>query len=368
MKLALISPNKDAYSETFIQQHKKHLDADVKFYYGGFLPMYLEEEGYLKPSFANRLICICKRILGINVPDNYLRTKSLEKSFKNNGIKVVYAEYGQSGVAVMDICRKYNIPLIVNFHGYDISEKNVLAQFSDRYKELFVYASYIVAVSKVMKQKLLDMGCNADKIVYTPCAPDDSFFKITPTYTEDAFLAVGRFVEKKAPYYTILAFKRVVDKYPQAKLYMVGKGELWESCRNIVRYFKLEDNVYFLGAVMPKDIMKYYSTVRAFVQHSITAENGDMEGTPVAVLEASAAGVPVVSTKHAGIQDVIIDDKTGFLVNEHDVDAMAERMLLLLDDSNLAETIGQAGRSNTKEKYSLKIHIDTLNKAIANSL
>ncbi len=89
-----------------------------------------------------------------------------------------------------------------------------------------------------------------------------------------------------------------------------------------------------------------------------------MEGTPVAILEASAAALPVISTRHAGIPDVIIDGETGFLVDEHDVDGMAENMIKLLDNPDLSEKMGKAGRKNIFEKYRMEIHMDNLNKVI----
>ena len=100
------------------------------------------------------------------------------------------------------------------------------------------------------------------------------------------------------------------------------------------------------------------------MQHSITANNGDMEGTPLAVLEASAAGIPVISTNHAGIPDVVIDEKTGFLVNEHDVDGMAQKMMLLLNDVEKAKIMGNEGKVLIKAHFSLDNYIETLNKII----
>lgn len=106
----------------------------------------------------------------------------------------------------------------------------------------------------------------------------------------------------------------------------------------------------------------------AFVQHSITAINGDQEGTPVAILEASAAGLPVISTFHAGIPDVIINEETGLLVNEHDVEGMAQKMILLLQNNELAKTLGKNGKERIQTNFSQARHLhvidDLINKAI----
>lgn len=97
-----------------------------------------------------------------------------------------------------------------------------------------------------------------------------------------------------------------------------------------------------------------------FLQHSIVAADGNSEGAPVGIIEASAAGLPVVSTLHAGIPDVIINNETGLLVNEHDVDAMGERIFNLIQDKTYAQAMGQKSRQRIREKFTMKRHIDLI--------
>ena len=99
---------------------------------------------------------------------------------------------------------------------------------------------------------------------------------------------------------------------------------------------------------------------RVFVQHSLVPASGDCEGTPVAVLEAAASGLPVVSTRHTGIVDAVIEGQTGFLVNEGDIDSMAEYIYLLLSDPARAAEMGQRARECITQKFSLEGSIETL--------
>ena len=92
----------------------------------------------------------------------------------------------------------------------------------------------------------------------------------------------------------------------------------------------------------------------------LVASSGDSEGTPVAIMEASAASLPVVSTFHAGIPDVILDGITGILVPETDIDKMADAMLTLLNDKELARKMGRAGRERIKSEYSMERYINVL--------
>ena len=105
----------------------------------------------------------------------------------------------------------------------------------------------------------------------------------------------------------------------------------------------------------------------AYVQHSIVSENGDCEGAPVSIIEASAAGLPVISTRHAGIPDVIIDQHTGLLVDEMDIEGFAINMEKLLIDWNLASLLGKNGKENIKKNFSLSKHLDIINDAISST-
>lgn len=368
MNIALISPNQDAFSETFIQAHKKGLEGNVLFYYGDSFPTNLEGYGMFPSTLGDFSSYLLKKIYSKNIQSDHFKERGLMRSFKKNKIDIVYAEYGTTGVAVLNICKSMSIPLVVNFHGYDISIDKIIEEYKEAYQSLFQYASAIIAVSKKMIDDLVALGCPREKIHYTPCAPNDVFFSFTPTYSENSFISVGRFTEKKAPYYTILAFNEVLKHYPQALLYMVGGGELYSICQNIIKHLGIEENVKLLGVCKHNELQKYFERVKAFLQHSIVAENGDSEGTPVAVLEASAAALPVISTKHAGINDVVIDDKTGYLVEEHDTKVMADKILLLLNESNKCKELGEEGRRFIKENFSMKKHLELLNDILKNSL
>ena len=97
--------------------------------------------------------------------------------------------------------------------------------------------------------------------------------------------------------------------------------------------------------------------VRAFVQHSLVASDGDSEGNPVAVMEAQLSGLPVIATRHAGIPEVVVDGVTGVLVAEGDVEAMANAMLTLLEEPMLAQQFGQAGQKRAREHFTVEHHL-----------
>ena len=118
------------------------------------------------------------------------------------------------------------------------------------------------------------------------------------------------------------------------------------------------------GYIEPDEIARYMRESTAFVQHSIIPgcgpEAGDCEGTPVIVLEAMLTGIPVISTRHAGIMEVVEDGCTGLLVEEHDVDGMADAMITLAQADETAREIGERARHVALQRYTMKHYISAI--------
>lgn len=359
--LAIFSPGKNAYSETFIQAHKK-LPFNIKFYYDGDLPTKLEDAKSLYK------FDIYEKIKLRTNPKFNLPEYALLKSLKKEKVDCVLAEYGPTGVHSLNVIKSLRLPLIVHFFGYDATLHSTIKQYREKYQDVFDYAKYIVVVSTKMKDDLVELGCPLEKIVLSYCGPDNSFFKANPHFNTFQFVSVGRFVDKKAPYLTLAAFKNVLEKFDKARLLMIGDGILLSTCKNLAKLWKIDKNVDFIGIKNPSEIFEIFKESIAFVQHSITAENGDSEGTPVAVLDAQAAGIPVISTRHAGIADVILDNITGFLVPEYDVDGMTSNMLRLLEEKGLAKKMGDAGRKRVSTNFSIDKNLDELETIIRNCI
>lgn len=359
--IAHISPSKEAYSETFIQMHRNGMLGNVVFYFGGELPTSNDVQGKIASLFLKIRYKLLAKSFKINMP---YKDYVLLKSFKKNNIDIVVAEYGTTAARVLNVCKAASIPLIPIFHGYDIHMQDVVKRNMSRYKQLFLYCKKVIAVSFSMQQKLIALGCDKEKITVTPCAPDDTFFDIEPQFLSKNAISVGRFVEKKAPSITIRAFAKVVKNHPEAKLQMVGEGPLYDSCKRLVNELEMQDNIFLVGIKKKEEIHALFSTSSVYVQHSVVAKNGDSEGTPVSVLEAQAAGLPVVVTAHEGIKDVVVHEETGFLVNEHDIDAMVDKIEILFYDFSKARSMGVKGRKRTLEKYAQKIHLDIINTVL----
>ncbi len=362
-KIAIISPEEAPYSATFIQAHIDLLHADVFHLYGIFFPKrstdgtyVLKDEETVRKVFGKlRLQTVYKRWFDEPVLEGY---------FRQNNIQLVLAEFGPVGAEVYRVCKKLNIPLIVHFHGYDAYAYSIFEKYGKAYEQMFEYAHSIIVVSQDMRRAIIKAGCTEEKIVLNPYGPRDEFFELQPTFDKLNFVAVGRFVDKKAPHLTLKAFHMLQREVPEARLIIAGDGPLFKDCQQMVKELEIESAVTFLGAVSHEQILKLYQSAYCFIQHSVVAPNGDSEGTPVAIIEACAASLPVVATRHAGIKDAIVEEQIGLLVDEEDVEGMANAMIRLAKDKTLASEMGKMARKRMQEHYTMDRHIGLLKTLI----
>jgi colanic acid/amylovoran biosynthesis glycosyltransferase len=287
------------------------------------------------------------------------RARFYAKYLRRERISVVLAEYGPVAVELSQGCVRANVPLVVHFHGYDAFKHEVLDAYAEAYRSIFRRGWPVVAVSESMRQQLMWLGAAEDQIYLNPYGVDLEVFK-PGTTTPGVVVAVGRFIDKKAPELTVLAFSKVLKRVPAAQLVMVGDGPLRPAVERLISALRVADSVRLMGASAHDQVADLMRRAAVFVQHSVIAPSGDREGTPVAVLEAGAAAVPVVATRHEGIADAVIDGETGLLVEEGDVDGMAEAIAELLLEPERAQSLGLAARRRVEETYSMEASIEGL--------
>lgn len=344
--ICIAAPELSACTETFIRGHIKSLDFDVFTLSGASLSSFDLE------TFSGR-----KRRMILRLLDKFLKGRMLTAEtvrwFRHRSIRLILAEYGPTGAKLASLSRQARLPLVVHFHGFDAHRESVVEEHL-QYGALFDQAVALIAVSQFMRSRLLDLGAPAEKVHYIPYYVDPSeFSRAEPSKAARTLLSVGRFVEKKAPHLTLLAFAEVVKVVPDATLEMVGDGPLLGPCIWLASALNISSAVTFPGAKPSAYVAARMRQVRAFVQHSVRAHDGDCEGTPVAVLEAQCCGLPVIATSHAGIADVVIHEQTGLLAEEGDIASMAQHMhwILTAPPKEIA-AMGSQARSRILENFS----------------
>ena len=359
-------------SETFIRTHEKELQGD-KVILTGHFPEYTHEGRKIQYFYNQHKTW--RRFLKL-LPYWYYESKKsqfepehkaifgyISEFFARHKVKVILAEYGFTGADITPIAKTLGIPLIVHFHGHDAYHRQYLKDYEVRLQEMFAYAATFVSVSRDMTEQLVRLGAPREKIVENPYGPREYFYDIRPNYS-DTFVAVGRFAETKAPHLTVSAFKLLLDEYPEANLVMVGDGPLRESCMSLAEALGISQKINFTGALDHTRTPQILAKGCCFVQHSITTSEGVREGTPVAILEAGAAGLPVISTRHAGIKEAVVHGETGFLVDEKDIVGMKNHMKTLLQDKNLCRMMGENARVHIRQNYTMARHIGSLQKLL----
>ncbi len=357
MKIAIFTNKPYDKCETFIKVQIDMLPFKIVHYWGHNFPFNFQ----MQTKKRGLIFKVLSKF-------SFIKQESIINQFCNelllNKVTLVFAQYGMIGQEVLEVCKHLQLPLVVHFHGHDAVRKSVLETYSN-YQTLFAYSNLkIISVSHEMTKRLISIGCPEEKIIYNVYGVNNDFLNLKPNYNKTQFVSIGRFVEKKAPQLTLLAFKVVLDKHPESQLIYAGDGVLLNSCKDMVTALDMSNNVTFPGRISPKAYQLYLQDSLAYVQHSITAQDGDMEGTPVSIIEASAAGLPVVSTLHAGIPDVVIHNKTGLLSNEKDITTMAYHMSWIIDHKEEASKMGEAGKKRIQEHFPISKYINGLTTII----
>jgi glycosyltransferase involved in cell wall biosynthesis len=359
-RLAIATPSRDQYSETFIAAHLKRLREVVLVLSGGVPPRTANGRGLLLPASPREKLRSFLEYKVQHLSEEVRRERRTADVLGRCGAQVLLAEYGHTGASLVEACRAADVPLVAHFHGRD-AHAHQLAEAWGGYAALFAHAEALVVVSRAMEQRLLELGAPKGKLHYIPYGVDTSAFPPgDPAAAPPHFLAVGRFVGKKAPHLALMAFRKVAALRPEARLTMAGDGPLREACLQLVKVWGLERQVDLPGVQKSEWVAQAMRSSRGFLQHSVQAPDGDAEGTPLAVLEAMASGLPVVATRHAGIADVVAPGERGLLCAEFDVDVMADHLVQLIDDPGLAARMGRAGRAYVLAQHRVEDRVGDL--------
>jgi glycosyltransferase involved in cell wall biosynthesis len=284
-------------------------------------------------------------------PRSYVR---LRKLFKKNSYSAIHAHFGYNGLNILKHAKKCRLPLVVTFHGYDASRMLSDETYKNRLPELFEYASAIILVSRHMIDNL-NLERWLDKVKIIPCTVDPDVFEIRRENSTNGIkiLHSGRLVDKKGVPDLIKVFRNLRRRYDNIELHIVGDGKKLERCKELVQKFKLDKNVTFYGAVSHDDVKNILSKADIFVLNSRVGDDGDMEGTPVTLLEAMCSKVPVISTRHAGIPDVIEDGVNGLLVDERDNEGLEDALSTFIENPELRQNCAENARNTVLKEYTV---------------
>jgi colanic acid/amylovoran biosynthesis glycosyltransferase len=249
--------------------------------------------------------------------------------------------------------RQLGLPAIVSVYGYDVSSfPKRLGGYGARYlRPIWSEMDLFVAMSQDMKRDLISLGCPEERIVvHFYGTPTASFAFPERCYSQPdvvQILSCGTLERKKAQHLVLEALhlaSAAEPDLPRFHLTLIGSGPMRAELESQVERFGWRDRVTFAGYVPHQDprLVEAYRRADIFTLPSQTLPNGDKEGIPTVLAEAMAAGLPCLTTYHAGIPELVVPDRCGLLVPEGDVAALAHAFSRLLRDTALRERLGRA--------------------------
>ncbi len=248
--------------------------------------------------------------------------------------------------------------LVAMFHGYDI--RLGIKEGGEIYHKLFKYGDCFLSISDYNYRHMVMFGADPRRIIHHSVGIDLGKFSFREGSDSARrsgkpvrILTVGRLIQEKGLNYGIHALHKLLhDKDSRNLEYrIIGDGPLMEELHEMVRELNLTQSVHFLGPRENDQVITFLRESDIFLLPSIA------EALPVSLMEAQAVGLPVVATSVGSVSQVVDAGKSGFLVPERDVDAMAERLGYLIEHPEVWPEMGQAGRKFVEEHY----NIDKLN-------
>lgn len=316
------------------------------------LTTYLTDESVYDTVLKKR----CKRILSLVKPKNAIK-KILALNVRRFGIHskslllpsiasnlnkpiqadVFIAHFGTAGVVAHKM-QKIGLlkgKLATVFHGADISVSSILDVFKSDYKSLFRDTELMLPISALWKKRLIELGCEESKIYLNRMGINTEQFKRrafdTPLSSPLEIITVARFIEKKGIFDALAAMRILKEQGVNFKYKIIGDGELRPEIEKNIADLGLAQNVTLSGFQPQEQITTLLSNSDVFLLPSVTASNGDMEGIPVALMEAMAMGLITVSTCHSGIPELISHNESGLLTDERSPHQIAQEIARLVN-------------------------------------
>ncbi|WP_352968031.1 glycosyltransferase [Mesorhizobium sp. M1406] len=276
---------------------------------------------------------------------------------------LIVAHFGNNGMRVARAIKRGRIsaPLMTIFHGRDVGEPlhdNSLA----RYKIVFEKGALQLPVNAFFRDALIDVGAPPTQVMvhHMGVRPSEIGYRWRSwEHATLSFISVCRLTEKKGIEYALRALAGLPRR--DWAYSVIGGGELLEELKGIAANLGIADRVTFLGPRSHSEVKQRLRDAHVFLLPSVTARDGDLEGIPVSLMEAMAAGLTVVSTYHSGIPELIEDQKTGFLAPERDIAALTSKLAWIAENPKPCEQIALAAR----KKIEADFNADVLNEHFA---
>lgn len=280
---------------------------------------------------------------------------------KQLSIDILHAHFNDTSThSAMLMSKKLEIPFTFTAHAVDIFVNPSVKALKERMDK----SSAIITISDYNRDYLHQLtNIDKNKIHVVRACPSIEKFKSLKRNPEPfRILTIGRLIEKKGIKYGIMSIGELVKDYPKIQYLIVGSGQLQNELKLLVSQLSLQNNVKFLGNLDDGSLSDEFSKATIFILPCIRAENGDMDGIPVSLMEAMYLQIPVISTKVSGIPELIENNQEGFLVEPKDSKQLTHAIRTLLEDKSLREELGKYGRKKIIDKFNINKEVEKMIK------
>jgi colanic acid/amylovoran biosynthesis glycosyltransferase len=281
---------------------------------------------------------------------------------------IIHCQFGtlSQSVARLKELKLISAPIIVSIRGWDISQA-LQRRGPDFYRRPIRQQAFFLPVCNYFASRLIKLGCPERRIRVLRSGLVLKNFNYSPRWGDptDAvhIVCIGRFVEKKGLSDAIEALALLLQDGRRARMTLVGWGPLEGDLQKKVAEKGLKDCVSFVGSKSHHEAIQIMRTADVFVAPSVTAPDGDEEGIPNVLKESMAIGVPVISTRHSGIPELIEHGVTGLLVNQRSPTEIARAVIELSEMSAVRRhCLCKAARNLIEKEYDSEAIVNQLLK------
>jgi colanic acid/amylovoran biosynthesis glycosyltransferase len=347
-------------SETFIQKQASELV--------NFRPVYIGLRRY-EPSltFTDKPILLCPNAVTARTRGMFYKATGFAPLFhrraKRLDAALLHAHFAVDGANALPLVGAIQKPMVVTLHGNDVTTTDESYRCSTtgqiylgHRQRLWDRASAFVCISDFLRRKALESGFPEHKLRTHYIGIDINFFRpYVPEYLvhlRKSVLFVARLVEKKGCTYLIQAMQQVQSRFPDARLVIIGDGPERSSLEAQARRLGVQCD--FRGAQPSSLVRQEMSSARVFCVPSVTARSGDSEGLGIVFAEAQAMGLPVVSSLHGGIPEVVCNGATGLLAPERDHNRLAEHITRFFADETFWKDCSRKAQTWVADHFDIR--------------
>lgn len=293
-----------------------------------------------------------------------LLQKQLQAIIEDFQPDVLHLHFGIQALHFIDNI-DFTGPIFITFHGYDatkIVKKSTV--YRKRLQRLFLQKNvFPLATSASLFEYMAQYKLRSARSQVLYSGINLELFQLSrdqPASEAMTFTQISSFRSKKGHYFLLQAFRKLLSRHPEKRLQLMlaGGGPLEGEMKTLASQLGIASSVHFLGWITQAEAVKLLSESHVFVHPSITDQDGDMESTTVAILEAMAMELPIFATRHSGIPEIVTHSVNGLLAEERDVDGYVACLEALMDWGRQPQN-----RQKIIDQFSHQMHIQQLLRA-----